>query len=149
LRRHKQPGVGVIRKYLTQLSYKPEAKRCLAGHYYLLNNYNPGYNRTARTATLGPNDFTIPPQHQKSIANVLDHAGVSWTYYGEQWTAAVNQHSTRCRLLHHLQSVPLPVLRDDQRHQARQQPEGHHGPLHRSAERRAAGRLVRQAGRLQ
>ena len=83
-----QPGVANIVHYLDKLSYKPAAN-CQAKRYYLLNNYNPGYNPDGTAATLGPNDFTIPPQHQKSIANVLDKAGVSWTYYGEQWNAAV------------------------------------------------------------
>jgi phospholipase C len=86
----KQPAVETINKYMNKLSYAP-AKVCEKKHYYLLNNYNPGYNPDGTTAQLGPNDFTIPPQHQASIANVLDKAGVSWTYYGEGWDAAV-QH---------------------------------------------------------
>jgi len=88
----KQPGVAAIDTYIKALSkaqhYTP-ANACAKGHYYLLNNYNPGYNGDGTPATLGANDFTIPPQHQASIANVLDKAGVSWTYYGEQWNAFV------------------------------------------------------------
>jgi len=87
-----QPAVEGITKYLKSLSYKVKPN-CQANRYYLLNNYNPGYNADGTTATLGPNDFTIPPQHQKSIANVLDHAGVSWTYYGEQWDADVKNQA--------------------------------------------------------
>jgi phospholipase C len=83
-----QPAVYGIDVYLKSLSYKPKSV-CHKGVYYLLNNYNPGYNPDGSKAMLGPNDFTIPPQHQKSIANVLDAAGVSWAYYGEQWNAAV------------------------------------------------------------
>jgi len=83
-----QPAVDGIVRYLNGLSYKPKAN-CAKGAYYLLNNYNPGYNGDGTTATLGANDFTIPPQHQASIANTLDAAGVSWTYYGEQWNAFV------------------------------------------------------------
>jgi phospholipase C len=83
-----QPAVTEIDRYLHNLSYKP-ADVCKKNHYYLLNNYNPGYNADGTAATLGPNDFTIPPQHQASIANVLDKGGVSWTYYGENWDAAV------------------------------------------------------------
>jgi phospholipase C len=85
---HKQPGVAPIIGYMNKLSYKPK-DICQAGHYYLLNNYNPGYNGNGTPATLGANSFTIPPQHQASIANTLDKAGVSWTYYGEQWNAFV------------------------------------------------------------
>jgi phospholipase C len=83
-----QPGVIGILRYLDALSYKPKSE-CAKDTYYLLNNYNPGYNGDGTTATLGANDFTIPPQHQRSIANTLDEAGVSWTYYGEQWNAFV------------------------------------------------------------
>jgi phospholipase C len=83
-----QPGVLDITRYLHALSYKPSSV-CAKDTYYLLNNYNPGYNGDGTTATLGANDFTIPPQHQRSIANTLDAAGVSWTYYGEQWNAFV------------------------------------------------------------
>jgi phospholipase C len=79
-----QPGVQPVNLYLSSLSYAPKSV-CAKNTYYLLNNYNPGYNANGTKATLGPNDYTIPPQHQASIANVLDAGGVSWTYYGEQW----------------------------------------------------------------
>ena len=105
-----------------------------------------------RTATLGPNNFTIPPQHQKSIANVLDKAGVSWTYYGE----AVERRGriTRpagCALLRYLQSVPVPILRHDQCEPKRDgKPEGYQLNLYTDL---ASGSLpagvVCQAGRLQ
>jgi phospholipase C len=70
-----QPAVAGIYDYLHHLSYKPKAN-CQANRYYLLNNYNPGYNADGTPAALGPNTFTIPPQHQKSIAIVLDKGGV-------------------------------------------------------------------------
>jgi phospholipase C len=38
----KQPGVDAIRDYLGSLTRKVES-RCAKDHYYLLNNYNPGY----------------------------------------------------------------------------------------------------------
>ena len=37
-----QPGVSAIVKYLQSLP-RPIDSHCEAGHYYLLNNYNPGY----------------------------------------------------------------------------------------------------------
>ncbi len=82
------PGVASVASYFKALPYKP-FNACAANTYYLLNNYNPGYNANGTPATLGANDYTIPPQHQASIANVLDKAGVSWTYYGEGWNALV------------------------------------------------------------
>ena len=38
-----QPGVGAIDAYLRTLPYKA-LQNCQPGRYYLLNNYNPGYN---------------------------------------------------------------------------------------------------------
>jgi len=35
-----QPGVKAITDYLKSVNVKPN---CQAGHYYLLNDYNPGY----------------------------------------------------------------------------------------------------------
>ncbi len=83
-----QPAVAEIKNYLASLPSKPPAN-CKKNTFYLLNNYNPGYNGDGTPATLGADDFTIPPQHQRSIANTLDEAGVSWTYYGEAWNAFV------------------------------------------------------------
>ena len=79
-----QPAVANIDSYLNALPYEVSSA-CKRGAFYLLNNYNPGYNANGTPAALGPNIFTIPPQHQRSIANVLDKARVSWTYYGEGW----------------------------------------------------------------
>jgi phospholipase C len=84
-----QPGVEPILNYLASL--KPAIKpNCDAGHYYLLNNYNPGYFGDGSNAYLDTNSnntpFTIPPVSQRSIADVLSGAGVTWKYYGDQWT---------------------------------------------------------------
>ena len=37
-----QPGVSAVVKYLQSLPH-PVDPHCEVGHYYLLNNYNPGY----------------------------------------------------------------------------------------------------------
>ena len=84
-----QPGVAPIVTYLASL--KPAiTPNCDEGHYYLLNNYNPGYfgdGSNAYTDTSSSNTpFTIPPVSQRSIADVLYEAGVSWKYYSDQWT---------------------------------------------------------------
>jgi phospholipase C len=85
-----QPGVGQIRDYLKSLD-PPISPNCEQGHYYLLNNYNPGYfgdGSNAFTDTFMYNTpFTIPPTNQRSIANVLLDAGVSWKSYNDQWTS--------------------------------------------------------------
>jgi phospholipase C len=84
-----QPGVDQIQDYLASLN-PPISPNCEEGHYYLLNNYNPGYfgdGTNAYTDTFKYNTpFTIPPTNQRSIANVLLDAGVSWKSYNDQWT---------------------------------------------------------------
>jgi phospholipase C len=88
-----QPGVSTIRNYLKSLP-TPINPRCEAGHYYLLNNYNPGYfgnGNNAYTDTNAANTvFTIPPSSVKSIGDVLISANISWKYYGDQWNNYVN-----------------------------------------------------------
>src|SRR5579863_1868362 len=87
-----QPGVAPIVKYLNSLP-RPIEPRCEAGHYYLLNNYNPGYfgnGKNAFTDTNANNTvFTVPPSALPSIGDVMLKAGMSWKYYGDQWNAYV------------------------------------------------------------
>ena len=83
-----QPGVGEIDNYLSELSYHP-APSCQSGRYYLLNNYKPGYLGDGTPAPLGLDKYAIPPQSQPSVANALDQANISWTYYGEGWDSYV------------------------------------------------------------
>jgi phospholipase C len=83
-----QPGVAPIVDYLSSLP-TPISPRCEKGHYYLLNNYNPGYfgnGNNAYTDT-NPNNtvFTIPPSSTPSIGDDLIRNHVSWKYYGDQW----------------------------------------------------------------
>ncbi len=83
-----QPGVGAIVTYLRSLP-RPIDPRCEPGHYYLLNNYNPGYfgNGANAYTDTSPNNtvFTIPPSSVRSIGDSLLDAHVSWKYYGDQW----------------------------------------------------------------
>jgi phospholipase C len=85
-----QPGVQPILTYLSSLP-TPINPNCDAGHYYLLNNYNPGYfgdGSNAYTDTNSSNTpFTIPPTNQRSIGDVLLEHGVSWKSYNDQWDA--------------------------------------------------------------
>jgi phospholipase C len=81
-----QPGVAPIVDYLQKLGIDPH---CQAGHYYLLNNYNPGYFGNGNNAYTDHNvnntSFTIPPSSTPSIGDDLLKANVSWKYYGDQW----------------------------------------------------------------
>ncbi len=85
------PGVGAITDYLSSLP-RPINPRCEAKHYYLLNNYNPGYYGDGRNAYLdigNPNEtvFTIPPSPLRTIGDALMERNISWAYYGDQWNA--------------------------------------------------------------
>ena len=85
-----QPGVGAVLNYLSSLN-PPIKPNCDAGHYYLLNNYNPGYFGDGDNAYVNTNSnntpFTIPPTNQRSIADVLLEHNVSWKSYNDQWDA--------------------------------------------------------------
>ncbi len=88
-----QPGVGEIVHYLQSLP-RPIDPSCEAGHYYLLNNYNPGYfpdGSNAYADTSGNNTiFTIPPSNLRHIGDALGEKGISYAYFGDQW----NQYTT-------------------------------------------------------
>jgi len=83
-----QPGVAAIVKYLQSLPH-PVDPHCEVGHYYLLNNYNPGYfgnGNNAYTDTSSNNTvFTIPPSSTRSIGDSLIEKNIAWKYYGDQW----------------------------------------------------------------
>ncbi|MBV8115589.1 MAG: phosphoesterase, partial [Silvibacterium sp.] len=84
----KQPGVAQIVNYLQALP-TPIDPNCEKGHYYLLNNYNPGYfgdGSNAYTDTNANNTvFTIPPSSVRSIGDEMLAKHISWKYYGDQW----------------------------------------------------------------
>ncbi|HEY1766399.1 MAG TPA: alkaline phosphatase family protein [Terracidiphilus sp.] len=83
-----QPGVKAITSYLKALP-TPISPHCQSGHYYLLNNYNPGYfgnGNDAYTDTSSNNTvFTIPPSAVRSIGDEMLAKNISWKYYGDQW----------------------------------------------------------------
>ena len=78
-----QPGVPSIVNYLEGLA-RPVEPNCQSGAYYILNNYNPGYNGDG-TSALGNGPFTVPGSPVKSIADSLLAANISWKYYGDGW----------------------------------------------------------------
>ena len=83
-----QPGTAAVVKYLQSLP-KPVDPHCQVGHYYLLNNYNPGYfgqGENAFTDTSALNTtFTVPPSSTPSLGDDLIANNISWKYYGDQW----------------------------------------------------------------
>jgi len=78
----RQPGVASIQIYLRTLPYVPFRKgNCEPDHYYLVNNYNPGYTPSGEPMPLGPNFFTVPPQTVPTLAEALSAKGISWKWY--------------------------------------------------------------------
>jgi len=82
-----QPGVKAIVDYLKAVQVKPN---CQAGHYYLLNNYNPGYYGDGTNAYADIKNplntvFTIPPSSVRNIGDALLKKDVSFAYFGDQF----------------------------------------------------------------
>jgi phospholipase C len=81
-----QHGVSEIVSYLESLHINP---RCQPGHYYLLNNYNPGYFGQGENAYTDASPlntiFTVPPSSTPSIGDDMIAHNISWKYYGDQW----------------------------------------------------------------
>ena len=85
-----QPGVAPIVNYLGSLT-RPISPHCEPSHYYLLNNYNPGYygngaNAYADIGNPAQTVFTIPPSPLRTIGDELIEKNISWAYYGDQWS---------------------------------------------------------------
>ncbi|MBB5327773.1 alkaline phosphatase family protein [Tunturiibacter gelidoferens] len=78
-----QPGVPAVTNYLQSLS-RPVKPNCAPNSYYLVNNYNPGYNGDGTLASQY-SVFTIPPTTQKSIGDDLVAHNVPFKYFGEDW----------------------------------------------------------------
>jgi len=84
-----QPGVKTIVDYLTSVNVNPN---CETGHYYLLNNYNPGYYGDGTNAYADISNplntvFTIPPSSLRNIGDALLEKNVSFAYFGDQFNA--------------------------------------------------------------
>jgi phospholipase C len=83
--------VAAITNYLASLS-QPIKANCDPGHYYLLNNYNPGYlgDGTSAYSSAVMSDpaqtvFAIPPSPLRGIGDALTEKNISFAYYGDQW----------------------------------------------------------------
>ena len=84
-----QPGVPAIANYLKAEKVKPN---CQAGHYYLLNNYNPGYYGDGTSAYADIKNpyntvFTVPPSSVRNIGDALLKQNVTFAYFGDQFNA--------------------------------------------------------------
>jgi phospholipase C len=115
------PGVSAVDKYLATLPYKPLAN-CQPGRYYILNNYNAGYNLNG---TVNTSSFTVPPQKTDyvTIGNELSAHNISWGYFGEGYNNG-NPTPDYCGICDPMQYsasiMTNPKLRADTEHDANQ-----------------------------
>jgi phospholipase C len=116
-----QPGVGAIFSYLSTLPYQV-MRNCQPGRYYLLNNYNPGYNANG---TLNTAPYTVPPQKSDyvTIGDALAARHISWGYFGEGYNNG-NPTPDYCGICDPMQYsasiMTNPALRADTQHDANQ-----------------------------
>ncbi len=98
-----QPGVAPILNYLKSLPTPILNSKCDTLHYYLLNNYNPGFNGDGSSAAQY-SQYTIPPTSQPHIGDVLGAAGLTYTFFGEGWNlyltdpAGQNPYDAYCNI---------------------------------------------------
>jgi phospholipase C len=84
-----QPGIRPIREYLKSLPYDAKPN-CEPGHFYLINNENPGFLPDGTVDAAGiAGGGSIPPTNVRTIGEALNEKGVSWAYYGGAYDAAV------------------------------------------------------------
>jgi acid phosphatase len=77
-----QPGVGPVAAYLQSQEI---STNCAAGHYYMINNTNPGFRPNGAPAT----GTIVPPSSLRTIGDALNEKGISWAFYGGAFNAAV------------------------------------------------------------
>jgi len=92
---------------------RPVGSNCEPGHYYLLNNYNPGYFGDGSNAYADRDDrntvFTVPPSTLRNIGDALEEKGVSYAYFGDQWNRYLadkyqsDREDTYCNICNFLQ----------------------------------------------
>jgi phospholipase C len=85
-----QPGIAPIVQYLRSLPYMPNPN-CAHGHYYMVNNDNPGFLPDGTVDAAGiARGGSVPPSDVRTIGEALNEKGISWAYYGGAYNAAVN-----------------------------------------------------------
>jgi phospholipase C len=90
-----QPGVGPIVTYLGSLPHRPRPN-CAPGHFYMLNNVNPGFLPNGQPRTTGS---FVPPSSVRTIGDALNDKGISWRYDGGGFNAAVaGQPNAYCQI---------------------------------------------------
>ena len=84
-----QSGIKPIRDYLESLPYDPKPN-CEKGHFYMVNNDNPGFLPDGTVDTAGiAKGGSVPPTNVRTIGDALNEKGISWAYYGGAYNAAI------------------------------------------------------------
>ena len=86
-----QPGVAPVVLYLRSQKRAIDP-RCESQHYYLLNNYSPGY---MGDGSLSRSPYAIPPTSVRHVGDVLMEKNVSFSYYGEGWNVYLHGTSAQ------------------------------------------------------
>jgi phospholipase C len=108
-----QPGVPAIVDFLAAIHVNPN---CQSGHFYILNNYNPGYYGNGLNAyhdIANPHNavFTVPPSSVPNIGDDLWTHLISFAYFGDQFNAYlaspynnfVTRNNTYCNICNFFQ----------------------------------------------
>ncbi|MGP8120937.1 MAG: alkaline phosphatase family protein [Xanthobacteraceae bacterium] len=80
-----QPGIAPVVNYLASLPYQP-SPNCQAGHFYMIDNVNPGY---LPNGALANGEGGIPPAPLRTIGDSLTASGITWAYFGGAYNDAV------------------------------------------------------------
>jgi phospholipase C len=83
-----QPGVAPIVSYLEALPYRAEPN-CAEGHYYMLDNTNPGFYPNGFQAPAPATQGMLPPSPVRTIGDALNEKNISWAYFGGSYNDAV------------------------------------------------------------
>jgi phospholipase C len=83
-----QPGIAPIVNYLEALPY-PAQPNCAEGHYYMVDNTNPGFLPNGTPVPSPAAQGSIPPSSVKTIGDALSAKNISWAYFGGNYNNAV------------------------------------------------------------
>src|ERR1700738_2539110 len=82
---------GYCRSCPISVPCRMQRANCDAGHYYMLNNTNPGFLPNGAVDTKGiASGGSFPPSSVRTIGDALNDKSISWAYYGGAYNAAVN-----------------------------------------------------------
>jgi phospholipase C len=83
-----QPGTAAIVSYLEALPYDAEPN-CAEGHYYMLDNTNPGFFPNGFQAPSPATQNMLPGSPVRTIGDALTEKQITWAYFGGSYNDAV------------------------------------------------------------